>query len=60
MERTSTVYFCSPTNSTFFTTCCQVAVTGEQERCPTCKVEVLPKGERARFDAAFRRQGRKG
>lgn len=47
----STVYFSSATNSTTFTTCCRVAIDNEAN-CPKCKKEVLPIGERARFQAA--------
>jgi hypothetical protein len=36
------VYHCSPTNSTFFTTCCQVAICDGQQKCPRCKMDVYP------------------
>lgn len=37
-----TVYFCSPTNSTYFTTCCNTAICDEQQKCPRCKSDVYP------------------
>ncbi len=43
-----TVYHCSPTNSTTFTTCCDVAIINEGS-CPRCGKEVFPKGAQARF-----------
>lgn len=30
------VYLCSPTNSTIFTECCDVAICNSQKRCPKC------------------------
>lgn len=38
------VYFSSPTNSTFFTTCCSVAICDDQRKCPKCKEDVYPIG----------------
>lgn len=38
----ASVYFCSPTNSTFFTTCCDVAICDDQQECPRCKKDVYP------------------
>lgn len=38
----SRVFYCSPTNSTFFTTCCEVAITDDQEKCPVCRKDVYP------------------
>ena len=40
------VYLCSPTNSTFFTTCCRVAICDDQQKCPACKKDVYPFDER--------------
>lgn len=36
------VYYCSKTNSTFFTTCCHVAICDDQQKCPRCKEDVFP------------------
>ena len=36
------VYHCSPTNSTKFTTCCHVAICDNRERCPKCGADVYP------------------
>lgn len=36
------VYHCSPTNSTFFTRCCSVAICDHQALCPKCKNPVHP------------------
>ena len=47
------VYLCSPTNSTMFTTCCNVAICDEQENCPRCKERVEPQGRNARWEAAY-------
>ena len=49
-----TVYLSSPENSTFFTTCCNVAIQPEQRNCPGCGEEVTPHGNRARWAAAFK------
>lgn len=38
----SAVFLCSPTNSTMFTTCCQVAICDDQQKCPRCKADVYP------------------
>lgn len=35
----NSVYFCSPTNSTTFTTCCNTAIV-EEECCPECGEKV--------------------
>ena len=40
------VYYCSPTNSTHFTTCCNVAIVPSQEKCPVCRLDVYPYDER--------------
>ena len=49
----STVFLCCETNSTMFTTCCEVAICDDQKRCPSCKREVLPTGRRERWEAAY-------
>lgn len=36
------VFYCSPTNSTFFTTCCETAICDHEQRCPRCKKDVYP------------------
>lgn len=36
------VYYSSQTNSTFFTTCCRVAICDHQQKCPNCKKDVYP------------------
>lgn len=36
------VFYCSPTNSTHFTTCCKVAICDDQQKCPVCKEDVYP------------------
>jgi hypothetical protein len=38
----SSVFYCSPYNSTFFTTCCEVAICDHQQRCPKCQKDVYP------------------
>jgi hypothetical protein len=48
-----TVFLCSPTNSTMFTTCCEVAICDDQERCPRCKEIITPSGRNARWDVAY-------
>jgi len=53
----SSVYLCRPTNSTFFTTCCDVAVTDDENECPICK-EDLPEGHRAKWSIAYGREKR--
>lgn len=40
------VYYSSRLNSTFFTTCCHVAICDNQERCPKCAEDVYPFDER--------------
>lgn len=54
------VYLCSPTNSTTFTRCCDVAICDDQSFCPRCKEEVHPGQEAtnhqchvARWNMAF-------
>lgn len=38
----TTVFLCSPTNSTMFTSCCDVAICDDESFCPLCKSEVYP------------------
>jgi hypothetical protein len=38
----STVRYSGPTNSTFFTTCCKVAICDDQQVCPRCREDVYP------------------
>ena len=47
------VYLDGPTNSTMFTTCCEVAICDHQDHCPKCGKEVFPKGHRARWEQAY-------
>lgn len=49
----ATVYLCSPTNSTMFTTCCDCAVSDNQNACPNCGQAVEPQGASARWSAAY-------
>lgn len=51
-----TVFLCSPTNSTTFTTCCHVAICDDQALCPHCKREIDPPPSNNRFYAT--RSGR--
>ena len=36
-ETEAHVYLASKTNSTMFTTCCDVAITNSEKQCPKCK-----------------------
>jgi len=47
------VYLCSPTNSTMFTTCCSVAICDNEENCPRCKEKIEPQGRSARWNVAY-------
>lgn len=38
----ASVYYSSRTNSTFFTTCCNLAICDDQQKCPGCKADVYP------------------
>jgi hypothetical protein len=38
----ASVFYCSPTNSTFFTMCCQVAICDDEQKCPRCRQDVYP------------------
>jgi hypothetical protein len=49
-----TVYHCSPTNSTFFTSCCHCAICDYQACCPQCGEEITPRDHRGRWRAARR------
>lgn len=49
----ATVFLDSPTNSTLFTTCCEVAVCDDQRLCPRCQQAVEPQGRQARWEAAY-------
>jgi hypothetical protein len=49
----ATVYLCSPTNSTLFTSCCHVAILDDQPACPKCGTEVLPETGPGRWEAAY-------
>lgn len=49
----ATVYLDSPTNSTLFTTCCDVAVLDRDDCCPMCGQDVQPKGQRERWEIAY-------
>lgn len=39
------VFYCSPTNSTHFTTCCEVAICDDQGKCPRCHTAVYPEDD---------------
>lgn len=49
------VFYCGQTNSTHFTTCCQVAITASESKCPRCGAEITPRSERSRHDVAMRK-----
>lgn len=51
----ATVFLDGPNNSTMFTTCCEVAICGDQNKCPYCKQDVEPKGDRSRWEVAYGR-----
>jgi hypothetical protein len=36
------VFHCSSTNSTKFTTCCETAILDHEQRCPRCERDVYP------------------
>ena len=38
----SSVRYDGPYNSTFFTTCCGTAICDNQQKCPSCGVDVHP------------------
>lgn len=39
------VFYCSPTNSTHFTTCCHVAICDYQGKCPKCSSPIFPEDD---------------
>ncbi len=41
-ETPASVRYCSPTNSTCFTTCCEAAILPDQRKCPDCGRFVYP------------------
>ena len=47
------VYYCSKTNSTCFTRCCEVAICDNQDACPACGEEV-PYSRRERHEQGMR------
>ncbi len=49
----STVYLDSPTNSTTFTTCCDVAICDNQRKCPACGEAVEGDNASARWSIAY-------
>lgn len=48
-----TVRFSGPNNSTFFTTCCGVAICDDQAMCPVCGEEITPRSHRGRWEVAM-------
>lgn len=56
----ASVFLCSPTNSTMFTTCCEVAICDDQTKCPVCRQSVEPTGARNRWLYAYGRIKRGG
>lgn len=46
-ECTAGVYLCSPTNSTMFTECCDVAICDSEGSCPKCGREIIGHAEEA-------------
>ncbi len=58
----ATVFLDNAFNSQMFTTCCEVAICDDQERCPRCKQDVEPKGRNARWESAYGpiRRGHRG
>lgn len=36
------VFYDNQFNSTFFTTCCNVAICDDQQKCPRCATDVYP------------------
>lgn len=49
----ATVYLCNSTNSTMFTTCCNVAICDDQKLCPKCGDEVVPRTRAERWRTAY-------
>ena len=52
------VFLCSPTNSTMFTTCCEVAILDSEKDCPRCKEEIEQQGHGERWRYAYGKQKR--
>lgn len=48
-----TVWFSGPNNSTFFTTCCSVAICEYERDCPVCGLAVEPYEHRSRWEVAM-------
>jgi len=46
------VHFCSHTNSTKFTDCCDTAICDDEYKCPRCGKDI-PSNPRARHDMAM-------
>ncbi|MER9769009.1 hypothetical protein NKJ09_23425 [Mesorhizobium sp. M0189] len=49
----ATVFLDGPNNSTLFTTCCETAITDEENVCPRCRQDVEPTGRTARWETAY-------
>jgi hypothetical protein len=49
----ATVYLDSPTNSTLFTTCCNVAINDDQKACPQCRRTITPEAASSRWERAY-------
>jgi ribosomal protein S27AE len=49
----ASVRFSGPNNSTFFTTCCGMAITDYEKKCPKCG-EGVPGNHRQRWITAMR------
>lgn len=50
------VRYCCATNSTLFSTCCNVAVCDDEACCPRCGELIEPADARSRHDLALRIQ----
>ena len=59
IERHTRLYLCSPTNSTMFTRCCNVAVNDNETVCPRCKATVDPPPGRYRWSTVYSEYGTK-
>lgn len=55
----SGVHFCSTSNSTHFTDCCEVAINDNESNCPSCGGEVPGDGRERHDQAMVRWYGRK-
>lgn len=49
----ATVFLDGPTNSTLFTTCCEVAILDHEGKCPSCGQDVQPKTRTERWETAY-------